>query len=119
MKKHRFDSERRSFFAQSILAGLAVFLAKPWQSAMVFADGAALPQLDESNPTAKALGYQLNADKVDPKKWPKRSGADAKQQRCSTCMFYTAIDKKSGKSQIFPTNSVKAEAWCNSWSKKA
>jgi hypothetical protein len=111
------DEKRRSFLQYSVLATLGTLFGGlvKLNSSVYAAD---LPLLKESDPVAKSLGYFTNADQVDTKKWPKRSGPDAKQQRCSTCMFYTAIDPKHGKCQIFPNNTVEANAWCNTWSKK-
>jgi hypothetical protein len=117
MSLKTFSSERRSFFKYAA-AGLAALAFTQSRNPLAFAD-APSAQLSEEDPTAKALGYHKDATKVDPKKWAKRSGKDAKAQKCGTCQFYTAIDKKTGKCQIFPNNTVMEGAWCNSWSKKA
>lgn len=120
MAKQTFNKDRRHFFKTSLISVAAAALAPYFRgsSSIAFA-GATLPLLKESDPTATALGYNANADKVDVKKWTKKAGPDGKSQNCSGCMFYTGIDKKVGKCQIFPNNTVSANAWCNSWSKKA
>lgn len=77
-----------------------------------------LPQLNEDDPMAKALGYRKDATKVDAAKFPKRAGAEGKTQFCKNCMFYNSPSGKSGKCQIFVGKEVMAMGWCNSWSKK-
>ena len=119
-KKSSFDNDRRSFFKYSLLAIGAAVLS-PYlkgRTGLAFA-GSTLPMLPETDPTATALGYSSDANKVDKKKWAKKAGPDGASQKCNTCMFYTGTDKKAGKCQIFPNNSVAAGGWCNSWSKKA
>jgi len=112
---------RRQFFKRAAVA-LASLVLAPALLARAAGDAqgaeAKLPPLTDADPTAKALGYHPSAAKVDVAKWPKRAGAGGKSQKCSSCMFYTGADKKTGKCQIFPKNSVNADGWCNSWSKK-
>ncbi|MCC6641253.1 MAG: high-potential iron-sulfur protein [Deltaproteobacteria bacterium] len=85
-------------FASSLLAGEA--------------SAAALPMVDEKDPTAAALGYHCDATKN-----PARKQADA---TCANCMFYTANpDGKAGLCQLFQGKNVCAAGWCTSWSKKA
>jgi len=75
--------------------------------------------LSESDPTAQDLGYKDDNTKVDIEKFPKKAGAAGKNQKCSTCQFYSAIDAKHGNCQIFVNNTVTANGWCNSWAQKA
>src|SRR5262245_49379156 len=115
----KMNENRRKFLQYSILASVSAVFGRGFGINPIAFAANDLPLLKESDPVAKSLGYSANAEKVDTKKWPKRSGPDAKQQRCETCMFYTTIDAKHGKCQIFPNNSVEAKGWCNTWSKKA
>jgi hypothetical protein len=85
---------------------------------------AAAPQaVNEKDALAKSLGYHADAKKVDTKKWPKRAGAEGSKQFCHNCMFYQAKGDPSKTTeapcQIFSGKLVKANAWCNSWAKKA
>jgi hypothetical protein len=109
---------RRNFFKYGI-AGLASLFAAPLLSrkGSAFADGKA--PLSPTDPVAQSLGYNPDNTKVDVKKWTKKAGADGKTQKCGTCMFFSAVDGKSGNCQIFPNNSVMTNGWCNTWTKKA
>lgn len=119
-KKGRFNEDRRSFFKYAIAAVGTTLLSPYFRGTGGFAMAdAALPLLKESDPTATALGYAYEASKVDKKKWTKKAGPDGPAQKCSSCMFFTGSDKKSGKCQIFPNNVVASGGWCNSWTKKA
>ena len=81
--------------------------------------------LDESNPTALALGYKNDASKVDDAKFPKHASEQGKKSSCASCMFYSQGGQKIagskgefGKCTLFPTNLVSAKGWCNSWTLK-
>lgn len=74
------------------------------------------------NPTAKALGYYHDAEKVDVAKWAKRSTPESKTQFCSNCQFAVgeakAVEGQEGKwigCQLFPGKLVNEKGWCNSW----
>lgn len=84
------------------------------------ADAPKVSPLSESDPLAVSLGYIVDANKVDLKKWPKRAGPDGAKQFCYNCQFYqnASGDPKASKSapcQIFPGKSVMAKGWCNTW----
>jgi hypothetical protein len=70
------------------------------------ASAAALPPLDPSDPTAKALGFVNDSAKPD--------------QKCATCAQFTgqASDARGG-CNIFAGKSVPAGGWCSVWAKKA
>ncbi|MGK5085582.1 high-potential iron-sulfur protein [Bdellovibrionota bacterium FG-1] len=110
---------RRSFFKSSltILGSLAL---APWlrgRAGLALA-ASAKPLVAETDAVAQALGYHKDAKKVDSKKWPNHAGPEGAKKNCSTCMFFTAIDKTQGNCQIFPNNTVLAKSWCNSWQPK-
>ena len=109
---------RRNFFKYG-LAAVASFVlpALSRNGSLAFGDGK--KPLTESDPVAQSLGYKSDNTKIDTKKWTKKAGAEGKAQKCSTCMFFTGIDAKTGNCQIFPNNTVSANGWCNSWTKKA
>jgi High potential iron-sulfur protein len=109
------DRSRRSFLTLAGVAGAVVLAGIRPQPAAAQA-GAALPHLADSDPTAKALGYTEDADKVDKTKFPSfKPGA-----HCATCNFFQgkAADAYAP-CQIFPGKSVNAKGWCASHSPKA
>jgi hypothetical protein len=64
------------------------------------------PQLEESDPQAKALGYVHASAKED--------------QNCANCQLYTgAAGSEWGPCGIFPGKAVNAKGWCTAWVKKA
>jgi hypothetical protein len=108
------DPSRRSFIALAGVAGVAALAGlRPSQG---LAQGAALPHLAESDPTAKALGYVENASKVDKTKFPSyKPGA-----HCATCNFFQGKASDAyAPCQIFPGKSVASAGWCASHSPKA
>ena len=109
---------RRNFFKTG-LAAVASLFAFPLLSRSGSAFGADKTPLTATDPVGQSLGYNPDNAKVDSKKWPKKAGPEGKAQKCSNCMFYTAIDGKHGNCQIFPNNTVMSVGWCNSWTKKA
>jgi len=75
-----------------------------------------LPALEESDPTAKALGYTTDASTVDTKKYP----AFQAGSHCANCThFQGASDASTGPCAIFAGKSVVANGWCSAWVKKA
>lgn len=115
---------RRNFIKQSALAvGSVSILSKILNNDHAYAQ--ALTALDESNPTALALGYKSDSSNVDEVKFPKHAGEQGKKSLCSNCMFYSqggqkieGKDGEFGKCTLFPTNLVSAKGWCNSWTLK-
>lgn len=113
------NTSRRGFFKAAVGSVITLGLVPLFKRAGFEAFAEELPPLDVKDPVASSLGYIVDGAKVDVKKWTKKAGADGKTQSCENCMFYTGLDKKKGKCQIFPGRSVTAKGWCNSWSKKA
>jgi len=113
----------RRHFLKSLLrtAGsvplLSVALASPVLSRVAFGDD--LVELDPKDPVATALGYTLDATKVDLKKFPKRGGKEGAKQFCDNCSFYKKHagkgEKELGTCTIFPNKLVRAKGWCNTW----
>lgn len=74
------------------------------------------PLVQESDPTAVALGYRADAATVDKTKHP----AFAEGQRCGTCQLYQGTaGAESGPCPLFPGKQVTAKGWCASYVKKA
>jgi hypothetical protein len=113
-KTERRDPSRRSFLALAGITGAAALVGI--RPALTEAQGAQLPHVTESDPTAKALGYVEDAGKVDKTKFPGyKAGA-----HCATCNFYQGKGSDEyGPCQIFPGKSVAAKGWCASHSPKA
>ncbi|MBV8259971.1 MAG: high-potential iron-sulfur protein [Paraburkholderia sp.] len=102
------QSSRRSFLITSI--GVASTLALSRQA---FADA---PKAAESDPTSQALGYKLDAAKVDKAKFAKYAAG----QDCSNCSFYQG---KPGDAfapcPMFGGKQVAGKGWCSAYNKKA
>ncbi len=76
---------------------------------------AALTPLDPNDPTAKALGFETDASKVDAKANP----TFKPNQKCSTCAQFQgkAGDAMAG-CNIFAGHTVPAGGWCKVWAQK-
>jgi High potential iron-sulfur protein len=79
------------------------------------AGAAALPPVDPSDPTAKALGYVSDATKVDTSANPTYKPT----QKCGNCAQYQgkATDATAA-CNIFVGHSVPAGGWCKVWAAK-
>lgn len=102
-------SSRRTFLATGI--GLASSLALTRQA--IAADA---PKLDESDPTAIALGYKHDATLVDKSKQAKYvAGED-----CGNCqLFQGKAGDEWGPCPIFGGKQVARKGWCSAYTKKA
>lgn len=77
---------------------------------------AALPKLDEKDPTALALGYVADSTKADKKKFPNY----AADQKCNACQLFVGKGKDPfGACPIFAGKQVAAAGWCSAYIKKA
>ncbi len=112
------NNSRRNFLLQAALAVPAAMAVQTLLSNKAFA---ADDLVSEKDPAAAALGFRLDASKVDTKKWPKRAGAEGAKQFCWTCALYQAKDSKNPKADatapclILGGKKVKQTSWCNSW----
>lgn len=81
----------------------------------------AAARLEESNPTAVALGYRHDANDVDVDRFPKRASEEGKMQFCDNCLHYKPSQDEEGwgPCAIFPGFNVAAKGWCNVWVKVA
>lgn len=78
-----------------------------------------LTLIDESDPSAVALGYLHDASKVDTTKFPKKAGPEGAKQLCLNCSLYQPKTETVGGCSIFPGKNVAAQGWCNVWAPKA
>ncbi len=103
---------RRAMLKSGLLAGALIPVAS---LSSYRADAAALPALDPSDPTAKALGFVTDAGKVDAAANPTYKPA----QKCATCAQYQGKPgDASAACNIFAGKSVPATGWCKVWVQK-
>ena len=102
------SASRRRFFKITAV-GLA---AAPFATALMSGTAYAVAPVKETDPTAAALGYVVDATKST-----KRSD---KAAMCSTCSLFTGkAGAADGPCSIFQGNLVSAKGWCTAWVKKA
>ena len=103
---------RRAIVKGGLIAGALI------PAATLFGEpacAAALPMLDPTDPTAKALGFVTDASKVDAKANPTFKAG----QKCSTCaQFQGKPSDASAGCNIFAGKSVPAGGWCKVWAQK-
>ena len=96
---------RRVFILGVVATGTAL------ASARVFA----LEAVKETDPQALALGYVIDATKVDTKKYPKYAAG----QNCASCALYQGkAGEAAGNCPLFAGKQVVAKGWCSAWAKK-
>ena len=108
MTKHAAATNRRRFIKLTV-TGLA---AAPFANALFSGSAEAAEMVSESDPTAVALKYKMDAAKAADRKDPKAF--------CSNCNFYTGKPSDAnGPCTVFGGKLVTAKGWCASWVKKA
>ena len=75
----------------------------------------AAEKVDESDPSAAALGYKYDTADVNSAKFPQHST----DQMCKNCTLYQHVDGEWGNCGIFPGKQVNVKGWCSAWVKKA
>ena len=102
---------RRSIVKSGLIAGAILPMAGLTRGA----GAAALPPLDPSDPTAKALGFVNDASKVDTKAYLTFKPA----QKCGTCAQYQGKPTDATAAcTIFAGKSVPVGGWCQVWAQK-
>ena len=102
-------SSRRTFLITSLGAASALALA----SRQALADA---PKVAENDPTAVALGYKMDATKVDKAKYPKHAAGED----CGNCNFFQGKPTDAfAPCQIFGGKQVAGKGWCSAYVKKA
>jgi len=103
-------SSRRTFLITSL--GAASALALGSRQALA----ADAPKVSEDDATAKALGYKMDATKVDKAKFAKYAAG----QECSNCQFFQGKPTDAfAPCPMFGGKQVAGKGWCNAYSKKA
>ncbi|HWZ72593.1 MAG TPA: high-potential iron-sulfur protein [Casimicrobiaceae bacterium] len=108
MTKVPSQSSRRRF----IKISTAALAAAPLANVLLSGAAQAADALSESDPTAAALGYKMDATKA-----PNRKDTTA---MCGTCNLYSGkAGAADGPCSIFGGKLVSAKGWCSAWVKKA
>ena len=108
MPQESSTASRRRFFRITAV-GLA---AAPFATALMSGTAHAVDTVKESDPTAAALGYVVDATKS-----AKRTD---KAAICSTCSLFSGkAGAADGPCTIFQGKLVSAKGWCTAWVKKA
>lgn len=95
-----------------------IFLVSIPVSALALRLGTAFAAVDlaESDPAAAALGYKVDASKVDGKKYP----SYASGRICAGCQLYAGNPTDpAAPCNIFAGKLVSGKGWCAAWAKKA
>jgi len=100
------SDDRRRFITGALVGLVAARLP-----AALAAD---LPHLDESDPTAVALGYKNDAAQVDTTKSPQYKP----DQLCSACRYFQGKADEWGPCLIFPGKAVHSKGWCSAFAAK-
>jgi hypothetical protein len=108
MTRDPSQSSRRRF----IKISTAALAAAPLANVLLSGTAQAAETLSESDPTATALGYKMDATKA-----PKRTD---KTSICGNCNLYSGKPGAAdGPCSIFGGKLVSAKGWCSAWVKKA
>jgi hypothetical protein len=107
MTRDPSQSSRRRFIRISTTTLAAV----PFAYVLLNRAAEAAEVLSESDPTAAALGYKMDATKAPNRK--------DKTSVCGNCSLYTGkADAADGPCSIFGGKLVNAKGWCTAWVKK-
>ena len=103
---------RRTALKNGVMAGSIVPLLA---LSTISARAAGLPPLDPNDPTAKALNFVVDTNKVDASANPTHKVT----QKCGTCAQFqgSATDASAG-CNIFAGHSVPQSGWCKVWAQK-
>ena len=105
-------NSRRQFLIQSIPLSLGVGIALNVSSSA----NAQANRIEETAPSATALGYKHDATKVDAKKYPAYSAG----KNCANCMLYQGKPADAwANCAALGGKQVNAKGWCMAWAKKA
>lgn len=108
---NEIKTNRRQFLAISASVVAAAAVAPRLAQAQ-----GALPQIDEADPTAAALGYKHDSTKVDAAKYPTHKPT----QTCANCKLVQGADADAWRPcGIFPGKAVNAKGWCAAYAAKA
>lgn len=99
----------RRRFIRLAAAGLA---AAPFANALMSGAAHAADTVPETDPTAAALGYKMDATKA--------ANRTDKAATCATCMLYSGkAGAADGPCSVFAGRLVSAKGWCSAYAKKS
>jgi hypothetical protein len=108
MTRDPSQSSRRRF----IKIGTAALASAPFTGVLFSGAAAAAEALSESDPTAAALGYKMDATKATNRK--------DKTSVCGGCVLYSGKPGAAdGPCSVFGGKLVNSKGWCSAWVKKA
>jgi hypothetical protein len=100
------------FSRRRLLKGALASLAAAPAVTLIAGRARGAEALSAGDPTAKSLGYAVDASKVDAASNPTYKPG----QTCANCIQYTgAAGAGDGPCTIFPGKTVKAKGWCKVW----
>lgn len=103
-------SRRKFLTLAALVAAPASLLATRTAAA------ADLPHVDPADPTAKGLGYVVDASKLDAKTAPTYKAGS----HCASCQLFGGKPGDAyGPCGIFAGKAVSANGWCSAYAKKA
>jgi hypothetical protein len=106
---------RRNFLKLGMSAGGSAIALSAIPINLVAAD-----EVAEEEPLAQAMGYVIDATKVDTAKFPKRAGDAGAKQFCNNCALYAGeADAETAPCSIFQNRPVRGAGWCNAWVAKS
>jgi hypothetical protein len=107
-------TSRRIFLKN--LTNLAVVSAAAVTAGMPILARADMPQVSDTDPQAKAMGYVSDTNKADKAKFPKHTVA----QKCDNCQLFQGKEGDAqGGCPLFAGKAVAANGWCSAYMKKA
>lgn len=107
MSKDVAETSRRRFIKTTATS----LVAAPFANALFNGSAEAVELVNESDPTAVALKYKMDATKA-----PERKDATA---LCSNCQLYTGKPgDANGPCTVLGGKLVSAKGWCTAWVKK-
>jgi hypothetical protein len=102
---------RRGMLSSALLTAFGGLGMAGGSRALGAEPGAKRTPLDEKDPAAKAVAYQQDARKVDPRLFPTyRRG-----QSCTTCALIEFGTAPLRGCSLFPGKLVAAAGWCTAW----
>ncbi len=107
MHESKFD--RRQILKGALLGAVTLPALSPQ-----LGNTATLVKLSETDPTAQALGYHIDAKKVDAKAFPTYKAT----QSCNNCVQLQAGTGNERGCNLFPGKSVNVGGWCKVWVQK-
>ncbi|MBS1208386.1 MAG: high potential iron-sulfur protein [Proteobacteria bacterium] len=100
------DNRRRSILIAAPALALGLMATR---------NASAQAKVTEADPTATALGYKVDASKVDTAKFKQF----VKGSTCANCNFYKSTSAAEGTCAALGARLVASKGWCSAWVKKA